>query len=229
MAGDGASADAIPRTTLKPASPETLACGQRRTGVRGPFVVPPLLPPAAPATTPRCRLDSQARPSLSTTRRSAQLSLGQSELLASVMAGPLGPGDLSMVYSALTAALNADPATRQPAETALQALEARGGFCSCLLVRAPPRVARTLPHMGTLVHHVCDSGFEGPDQGLTACQAESVRHPLEGRVHLAVEYQRRMSLQGSTPSMDPPSSTSAALILPAPGRQQDADSRLSSN
>jgi hypothetical protein len=58
--------------------------------------------------------------------------------------GPLGPGDLGMVYGCLTAALNADPATRQPAEAALQELEARGGFCSCLLV-SPARNADVRP------------------------------------------------------------------------------------
>jgi hypothetical protein len=62
--------------------------------------------------------------------------------------GPLGPGDLGMVYGCLTAALNADPATRQPAEAALQELEARGGFCSCLLVR-PARNATFKSRCGT--------------------------------------------------------------------------------
>ena len=62
---------------------------------------------------------------------------------------PLGPGDLGMVYGCLTAALNADPATRQPAEAALQELEARGGFCSCLLVSPGSNLQEPMWHLAT--------------------------------------------------------------------------------
>lgn len=113
--GDREPEDRVPR-------PHS-SCKAARTGVRGPPGAPPPPPLNARATTPR---------------RSHRVSCEKWHIPAgahmAAAGAPLGPGDLGMVYGCLTAALNADPATRQPAEAALQALEARGGFCSCLLV-----------------------------------------------------------------------------------------------
>jgi hypothetical protein len=49
---------------------------------------------------------------------------------------PLGPADLPYVFSVLTGSLSHNPTAQKQAEAALQQLEARPGFCSCLAVRA---------------------------------------------------------------------------------------------
>lgn len=54
------------------------------------------------------------------------------------MAAPLGPQDLGHVFQCLKGALDQSPVVQRQGEAALQALEARAGFCSCLAVRELP-------------------------------------------------------------------------------------------
>ncbi len=48
--------------------------------------------------------------------------------------GALGPGDLQLVFECLRGALSQNTVIQKQAESALRALEARPGFCSCLAV-----------------------------------------------------------------------------------------------
>lgn len=54
----------------------------------------------------------------------------------------LGPGDLTLVFECLRGALSQQPGVQKQAEAALQALEARPGFCSCLAVSRAPGIVR---------------------------------------------------------------------------------------
>ena len=55
---------------------------------------------------------------------------------------PLSSGDVPGVLALLNGALSMAPAQQKQAESTLAALEQRQGFCSCLVVRTRPVMAR---------------------------------------------------------------------------------------
>ena len=66
------------------------------------------------------------------------------------MEAPLGPADVDRLLQCLRNAISTDANTRSSAEAALQSLEGRPGYCSCLAVRMQPaRGPSELPRLCT--------------------------------------------------------------------------------